>query len=342
MVNIGIIGVGYWGINLVRNFYQCKGVRVHSVCDSDLKRKDYICKTYGRDIGFTVNYEDLLKNDDIDAIVIATPAITHYKIAKDSLLSDKHVFVEKPLAMNILESKELIDVSEERKTVLMVGHTFLYNAAVKKLKEYVNGNEFGQIYYIYSQRLNFGIVRQDINAMWNFAPHDISIVLYLMGMDPIRVSARGLSYLQKDIQDVVFLNLDFSNKVSAYIHVSWLDYNKVRKMTIVGNKKMAVYDDADPVAKIKIYNQGNLRNDGSISFDKSKDLGGSQPARRLSDLFIPEIEYAEPLKVECSHFIESITKTRKPLSDGLNGLQVVRVLAAAQRSLANGGIAVDL
>ena len=342
MVNIGIIGVGYWGINLVRNYSQCKGAKVHSVCDSNVERKNYIEENYGNDIRFTLDYKNLLKHHDIDAVIISTPAMTHYKIAKDCLLSDKHVFVEKPLAMNVMECKELIDISEEREKVLMVGHTFLYNTAVNKLKEYMDGNELGQIYYIYSQRLNLGIVRQDINAMWNFAPHDISIILYLMGMDPVSVSASGLSYLQKNIQDVVFLNLGFSNKVSSHIHVSWIDSNKVRKMTIVGAKKMAVYDDTEPVAKIKIYEHKKPKENTPKSFDEFKDFGKFQLVRRAGDLFIPRIKYVEPLKIECSHFIECITKKIKPLSDGLNGLQVVKVLEAAQRSLDNGGMSIDL
>ena len=243
---------------------------------------------------------------------------------------------------NVLECKELIDISEERKKILMVGHTFLYNAAVNKLKEYINRDEFGRIYYIYSQRLNFGIVRQDINAMWNFAPHDISIVLYLIGMDPIRINARGLVCLQRDIQDVVFLNLDFPNGVSSHIHISWLDPNKVRKMTIVGSKKMAIYDDMDPIAKIRIYDQRKTKDDAQRSFGEFKDFGEFQLARRVGDVFMPQIEYVEPLKLECSHFIECIRDNLKPLPDGLNGLRVVKILEAAQKSLDNDGISINL
>ncbi len=337
MVNIGVIGCGYWGPNLLRNFTQIKGVQVGKACDIDEKRLDYIKGRYPHLKG-TKDYKRLLRDQNIEAIVIATPVASHYLLTKESLWAGKDVLVEKPLALTSTQCRELIKLAKGKKRILMVGHTFLYNAAVRRLREYIRSGELGEIYYIYSHRLNLGKVRRDVNALWNFAPHDISIILYLLGKMPKSVHARGSSYIQKGIEDVVFLSLDFPGRITVHIHMSWVDPIKVRKMTVVGSKKMVVYDDTHPDEKIKVYD----RRFEKVFFQDIETFGEFQLKLRAGGVYSPEIEFIEPLKVECSHFIECIRKRKSPLTNGENGLRVVEILEAAQKSLKNQGRPVRL
>lgn len=336
-MNMAVIGVGYWGGNLARVLFQLPTCRLHSVCDIRQKCLEYFKRSFPT-VETSLDYKTLLKDREIEAVVVATEAQYHYQIAKDCLEAGKHTLVEKPLSLTSRECRELIEIAEKRKRVLMVGHTFEYNAAVRKLKEYVVNGELGKIYYIYSSRLNLGKIRQDINAMWNFAPHDISIILYLMGCEPIMVSAQGLCCIQEGIEDVVFMHLEFPNGVSAHIHISWLDPNKVRKMTVVGSKKMIIYDDIESDAKIQVYDKGIDKKKLEESLGEFETFGDFQLLLRAGDIHMPKIDFVEPLKVECSHFIECVKEGRKPLTDGYDGLRVVKVLEAAQRSLDNGGI----
>lgn len=336
-MNVGIIGVGYWGPNLVRVFSGFASIGKIEICDLNNNNLNKIRKMFP-DIKVYNDYYFILNNPEIDAVVIATPAATHFEIGKKALMHGKHVFIEKPLALSVKECEELVAIAENKKRILMVGHTFLYNSAVRFLKEYIDTGEMGSLYYIYSQRLNLGRVRNDINAMWNFAPHDISIILYLIGQSPVAVDARGFSYLQEGIEDVVFITLYFPEKRCAHIHVSWLDPNKVRRMTIVGQNKMAVYDDVLIDEKIKIFDKGISRKNISESLGGAVDFGEFQLIQRAGDVFIPKLEFQEPLKAEASHFIECIEKKTVPLTDGLHGLEVVKILECAQRSLKNNGI----
>jgi predicted dehydrogenase len=336
-MNIAVIGVGYWGANLARVLFQLPSANLHSVCDIRKERLDYVKSTFPT-VETTADYRSLLKNKEIEAVVVATEAQFHYQIAKECLEAGKHTLVEKPLSLTSQECRELIEIAERRNRILMVGHTFEYNAAVRKLKEYIVGGELGKIYYIYSSRLNLGKIRRDINAMWNFAPHDISIILYLMESEPIKVSAQGLCCIQKGIEDVVFMHLEFADGVSAHIHISWLDPNKVRKMTIVGSKKMVIYDDIESDAKIQVYDKGIDKKDLRESLGKFETFGDFQLLLRAGDIYMPKIDFVEPLKVEFSHFVECIREGRKPLTDGYDGLRVVKVLEAAQKSLESGGI----
>jgi len=336
-MNVAVIGVGYWGANLARVFFQLSGAKLHSVCDIIKERLDYIKSSFPT-VETTPDYRNLLKNREIEAVVVATEAQFHYQIAKECLEAGKHTLVEKPLSLTSRECRELIEIAKRRNRILMVGHTFEYNAAVRKLKEYVIGGDLGEIYYIYSSRLNLGKIRQDINALWNFAPHDISIILYLMESEPIRVAAQGLCCIQKGIEDVVFMHLEFASGVSAHIHISWLDPNKVRKMTVVGSKKMVVYDDIESDAKIQIYDKGIDKKDLKKSLGKFETFGDFQLLLRAGDIYMPKIDFVEPLKVECSHFVECVREGRKPLTDGYDGLRVVKVLETAQKSLESGGI----
>jgi len=322
VVNLAVLGIGYWGPNLLRNFSQIDGVTVAAVCDADTARLAYIHQRYPGP-RLIEDYRDVLADPSIDAVVVALPAKLHYKIAMEALEAGKHVFVEKPLALSSEECLQLIHMAEKRDRVLMVGHTFEYNPAVNVLKEEVEKGALGEIRYINSQRLNLGKIRQDVNAMWNLAPHDISIILYILQQEPLAVSARGVSYIQDGIEDVVFIDLVFESGARAHIHVSWLDPVKVRRMTVVGNKKMAVFDDMEE-NKLKIYDEGI-------------DMFGGEVSYRRGDVAVPSIDLREPLNIECSHFIHCITNHEKPRTDGHDGFRVTKVLEAAQESLRQHG-----
>ncbi len=341
MVNVGIIGLGYWGPNLLRNFYQLSQVKVCECCDLRREKLEYVKNSYPT-VRISEDYLYMLSNPEVDAIVVATPPLTHYRIAKQALLHNKHVLVEKPLVLESKRAQELINIAEKRDKVLMVGHTFEYNAAVRKIKEYLKSGTVGDIYYIYAQRLNLGRVRQDVNVMWNLAPHDISIVLYWLEEEPFRVAAKGITRLQKGLEDVVFMNLDFSGGKSVHIHVSWIDPNKVRRITIVGSEKMIVYDDTSSDAKVQIFDKGITRQTLNNNLGKYDDFGKFQLIKRAGDILIPQINFLEPLSVECSHFIECIQDGKRPLSDGEDGLRVIRVLEAAEKSLKARGIPVEV
>ena len=341
MIGIGVVGVGYWGPNLIRNFAASDGCTLIGVADLDEGRLERIGDLYPK-VTTTTRFQDLLDNDEIQGIVLATPADSHFEMAVRVLQAGKGVFVEKPLASSVTECEELVNLARQQKKVLMVGHTFEYNAAVKRVEEYIRNQELGEIYYIYSQRLNLGVVRRDVDAMWNLAPHDVSIALRWLGEMPVAVNAQGYTYLQEGVEDVVYLNLEFASGVAVHIHVSWLDPGKVRRMTVVGSRKMVVYDDASTEAKIQLFDKGIDRQhiDGSLgSFDS---FGKFQLIQRAGDVLIPQIDFIEPLKVECAHFIECIVEGKTPVTDGENGLRVVKVLEAASQSLARGGSSVEI
>jgi predicted dehydrogenase len=327
VLNLAVLGIGYWGPNLLRNFSQIEGVTVVAVCDTDTSRLADIRPKYPQ-LRLIEDYREVLTDSSIQAVAIALPAKLHYEIAKEAFQAGKHVFVEKPLALSSEECLQLIHVAEENNKVLMVGHTFEYNAAVNVLKNEIQKGKLGEICYINSQRLNLGKIRQDVNVMWNLAPHDISIILYILQQEPLAVSARGVSYIQDGIEDVVFIDLVFESGVRAHIHGSWLDPVKVRRMTIVGSKKMAVYDDMEE-NKIAVYDAGIDETDVGFSY------------RRGSTRF-PEVNYLEPLNVECGHFIHCIADHQKPRTDGYDGLRVIKVLEAAQRSLRQNGKEIKL
>jgi len=341
MTGIGVVGAGYWGPNLIRNFAAAESCALAGVADLDEGRLARMKNSYPK-ITVTTRFQDLLDNPEIQGIALSTPANTHYELARQVLEAGKNVFVEKPLAQTVAECEDLIRLAGERNRVLMVGHTFEYNAAVQRVEEYIRNQELGEIYYIYSQRLNLGVVRQDVNAMWNLAPHDISIALRWLGAMPAAVNAQGYTYLQEGVEDVVYLNLEFADGVAVHIHVSWLDPGKVRRMTVVGSEKMVVYDDASTEAKIQLFDKGIDRQhiDGSLGdFDS---FGKFQLIQRAGDVLIPRIDFVEPLKVECAHFVECIAQNKTPITDGENGLRVVKVLEAATQSLAQGGVSVEI
>lgn len=334
MVNVGVIGCGYWGPNLVRNLNRLEGVKLRALCDVEANRLQRVAHDYQVDYT-TQDVSQIMSDAAIDAVVVATPATTHYELVRQSLLNGKSVLVEKPLALRVSEAEELVALADERGLVLMVGHVFLYNEAVNRLKEYIQSGELGNVYYLYSQRLNLGRLRRDVNAMWNFAPHDISIVLHLLEEMPTTVSANGLCYIQPDIEDVVFMQMNFPSGVSAHIHISWLDPLKVRRMTVVGDKKMVVYDDVSTDTKLCLYDRGVVKMPTADSPRDFESFSAFQLLIHRGDVHIPAIKFTEPLYNECQHFIDCVREGRRPLTDGLSGLKVVKVLAAADESLCN-------
>ncbi len=329
MVNVGIVGCGYWGPKHIRNFHELTEANLTVVCDLKEERLQQIRNQYPY-IATTSDFTDLLQ-DSVDAVVVATPVSTHYQLAKEALLHNKHVLVEKPMTCNSAEAMELIELAEKQNRVLMVGHIYEYHPAVDFLRQLVESGELGEIYGVDAARLNLGLFQPDVNVLWDLGPHDICIVLCLLDQEPIAVSARGASYIHPDICDVAYLEIIFSSGARAHIHLSWLDPRKVREITIVGSQKMALYDDVSEAEKIRIYDKGlavPTDNEGAITWP---------PRYRYGDVTIPFISNGEPLKLECKHFLRCITEGLRPRSDGWAGLRVVNILEAANRSLLNGG-----
>lgn len=334
MSEIAVVGIGGWGKNLARNYFQIGEANLRYVCDLDEKKLEVALSQYPG-VRTTTDFDEMLKDPELDAVVIATTGPTHYDLAKKALLAEKDVYVEKPFVLEVEQAQELIELAESTNRILMVGHLLEYHPVVVKLKEMIESGDLGDIYYVYSQRLNLGTVREDENALWNFAPHDISVILYLLGKEPVDISARGQSYLQDGVEDVVFCTLTFPDNSMANIQVSWLDPHKVRKLTIVGSNKMAVFDDLEANEKLKVYDKG-----AQLSSDY--DTYAEYIGLRFGDITIPYIRTGEPLRAECMHFLECISNRTQPVSDGYDGLRVVRVLDAAQRSLKMNGAPVSL
>jgi predicted dehydrogenase len=329
-MKLAVIGCGYWGPNLVRNFVQSNKVRELICCDLDQKRLDRMKGLYPS-VEVLTDYKKLLQMSDLDGVAIATPVKIHHPIAKEFLAQGKHVFIEKPLTHSYETALELIKLAEEKQSVLMVGHTFEYTAAVNKVKEIIASGELGKILYISCTRVNLGLFQPDINVVWDLAPHDISIILYLMGEVPVSVNSQGKAHFNHEIEDVATTTLNFKNGLIAFIHNSWLDPNKIRRTTIVGSRKMLVYDDIEAQEKIKIFDKGV---EVPPYYDTFADF---QYSYRYGDIHSPRIDDYEPLKKVCNHFIECIKQGRTPLSDGYSGLRVVSILEAANKSLKLNG-----
>lgn len=332
MPNIAVVGIGSWGQNLARVFNQLENL--YMCCDSDNKKIAKFKKVY-HNVIFTESYVDVLNDKKVDGVVIAAPAIKHYELAKKALNKEKPVFIEKPITLNSKEAEELVEIAYHKRVPLMVGHLLKYHPAVIKIKDLIDKGELGEIYYMYSQRVNLGTIRKDENALWSFAPHDLSVMLYLLGDNIESISTRGECYLQKDIEDVVFLNVQYKNKMMANIQLSWLDPYKERKLTIVGSKKMVAFDDMQHTEKIKIYDKGVNKEPGYESY-------GDYLTLRFGDIHIPKIDMTEPLKLECQHFIECVRDKKTPHTDGKEGVEVVRLLEKAQESMKNRGIPVKV
>lgn len=333
-VTLGVIGAGYWGPNLVRNFATLPQSQVRIICDQDRKALDHLRSSYPQ-LSFSLDWREVLDSPEIQAVVIATPTSTHYEIALEALTKGKDVFVEKPLASTVAQAEELSAEAEKRGRILMVGHLMLYHPALVRLRELIQEGELGEILYLYSRRVNLGKIRKNENALLSFAPHDISAALYLLGSDPTEVWARGEAYIQPDVADVVFLNIVFPNRVMAHIHVSWLDPHKRRELTVVGSKQMAVFDDMSTTEPVRVYDKGVLEPGTYVSYGDSLGI-------RTGDIWIPRIDMQEPLRLECLHFLACVRDRKRPLTDGRHGIQVVRVLEKAQVSLRQKGIPVTV
>jgi predicted dehydrogenase len=329
MIEVAVVGVGGWGKNLARNYSQIAHAKLRYICDLDQKKLDQLKPQYP-DTRLTRDLDEVLQDPHVQAVIIATTGPSHFPLGKRALEAGKDVYIEKPFTLEVGHAEELIRIAEARGRILMVGHLLEYHPVVERLRKMIMSGELGDIYYIYSQRLNLGTIREDENALWNFAPHDISSILYMLGLEPSDVSARGQCYLQKDIEDVVFLSLNFNGKAMAHIQVSWLDPHKIRKITVVGSKKMAVFDDLDANEKLRIYDKGAHVSTEYNTFAEYIGL-------RFGDITVPYIKVGEPLRLECLHFLDCVQNRKQPLSDGYDGLRVVQVLDAAQRSLKSNG-----
>ncbi|MGH8250853.1 MAG: Gfo/Idh/MocA family protein [Steroidobacteraceae bacterium] len=333
-VQVAVVGVGGWGKNLARNFHQLPEADLRYVCDLDQAKLDQLARQLpGAQL--TRDFDAVLRDPVVQAIVVATPAPRHHAICKQALEAGKDVYVEKPFTLEVAHAEELIALAERQQRILMVGHLLEYHPVVTCLREMIGREELGRLYYVYSQRVNLGTVRGDENALWNFAPHDISVIMFLLGAAPTDVAARGQCYLQKGVEDVVFLTMNFGGRAMAHVHVSWLDPHKIRKLTLVGDRKMAVFDDLEATEKLRIYDKGAKVNQDYSTFAEYVGL-------RFGDITMPYIKVGEPLQIECRHFLDCVRTRSQPVSDGQDGLRVVKVLDAAQRSLRRNGEPVAL
>jgi predicted dehydrogenase len=334
-LSIGVVGLGYWGPNLARNFSQIQGCRLGALCDLDAVRLEKMRLLYPEAPTYSC-FREMLANADLDAVAVATPVPHHFPVAKAALLAGKHVLLEKPMAASVAECEELIELSEERGLSLMVGHTFLYSAPIQMIKKIIEAGELGEIQYINSQRLNLGLFQKDINVVWDLAPHDLSIILHLLGKSPHFVNCQGNAHITPGIEDVSNLSLSFPSGQFATVQSSWLEPRKVRQMTIVGTRKMIVYDDIEPMEKIRIYDTRIERPPHYESF------GEFHYSYHYGDSFVPYIEQSEPLRQMCQHFIACMITGDRPLSCGKSGLEVLRILEASSKSLRANGAAVSV
>jgi predicted dehydrogenase len=330
---VGVIGCGYWGPHLIRNLHDIGEADLLAVSDSRPDRLQYVASRYPG-VRLYTDHRQLLATD-VDAVVVATPIHTHYSLARDALLASKDVLVEKPLATSVSEGAELVQLARERGRVLMAGHTFVYNPAVGELRRLVREGGLGRIYYGDAARLNLGLFQQHANVLWDLAPHDISILMHVLGDQPVAVSARGSAFVCDGVHDVCYLELQFSSGASANVHVSWLDPDKVRRLTLVGDRRMAVFDDVSSTSKLRIYDRG-------VERPAVDNYGEFEVAYRHGEIVIPYIAWREPLRLECEHFVDCVRSGSRPLSDGEQGLAVVAALEAAERSLHGGGLRVPV
>jgi predicted dehydrogenase len=319
-VRVGVIGWGYWGPKITRNLASLPWVTVAAVADRDPHRLEAVQRDFPG-IETTTSATDIFCSD-VDGVVIATPVLSHYDLAKQALMSGKHVLVEKPLTASVVQAEELVALARARNLTLMVGHTFEYSPAVNELRKLIQSGELGHIYSVHTERLNLGLFRSDIDVIWDLAPHDVSILMYLLGHKPVHVDALAHAHLRHNVYDTAHLHLEFPQGTTAYTHVSWLYPCKTRRVTVVGDQRMAVYDDTNPSEMIRVYNKGaDIRSDPGVSY-------------RFGATTIPYIEWDEPLRIECADFIESIRTGATPRANGSVGLEVVRVLEEVHEVLA--------
>ncbi|HOO21628.1 MAG TPA: Gfo/Idh/MocA family oxidoreductase [Kiritimatiellia bacterium] len=334
MINIGVIGYGYWGPNLVRNFLECGAAEVKAVSDLRADRLKQVAGRYPA-VKTTADHRELLADPGVDAVAIATPVSSHYDLALQALQAGKHVLVEKPFTATVEQGRRLVEEADRRRLTLMVDHTFLFTPAVRKVKELVDAGELGRLYYYDSVRVNLGLFQHDVNVLWDLAVHDLSIMDFILGSAPQAVSATGVAHVDGQPEDMAFLTCYFPERVIAHFHVNWLAPVKIRRTLIGGDRKMIVYDDLEPSEKIKVYDKG-------ITVNEPDGVYRMMVGYRTGDMWAPQLATTEALREEARHFIDCIENGRRPLTDGAAGLDVVRILEAASTSMRNRGQPVEL
>lgn len=335
MIGISVIGYGYWGPNLVRNFSQVPEARVVSVCDQRADRRAHVESVYPA-IRTCSDVRDVWSNPTVQAVAIATPVSSHYELALQALRAGKHVFVEKPFTTTSAQAERLIEEAEKRQLTLMVDHTFVYTSAVRKIKELVDSGSIGKVHYYDSVRINLGLFQHDVNVLWDLAVHDLSIMDYLFERSPVTIAATGMAHVPGQPENLAYLTCYFDNSLIAHFHVNWMAPVKVRQTLVGGSQKMIVYDDIEMSEKIKVYDKGITLSDNPA------DIYQLKVGYRAGDMWAPRLDNIEALQLEANHFVDCIINTRKPLTDGVVGLRVVRILEAASQSIANRGAPIDL
>lgn len=330
-VGVAVVGCGYWGPNLVRNFFETPECRVTAICDASPERLSLMSRRHPS-VAATQRFDDLLQNPAVDAIALATPVHTHAALARRALHAGKHVLVEKPLTTSSAEAEELVELAARKRLVLMVDHTFIYTGAVQRIKQLLEGGELGGLYYYDSVRVNLGLVQHDVSVIWDLAAHDFSIMDYLIQQRPRGVSAVAAAHLPGGLADVAYLTVFFDNSLIAHFHVNWLSPVKVRQVLIGGDRRMVLYDDIEPTEKVKVYDRGVQWTEDPTEARRERLV-----AYRTGDMYAPKFDQTEALRRECGHFMSCITTGHTPLTDGVAGLRTVRLLEAAERSLAQGG-----
>ncbi len=334
MQGVGLVGVGYWGSNYLRVLREFDDFPLVAVCDNNPRNLD-AAKAKGVQRLYS-DVAQLAADKEVGAVVVSTPARTHYAVVKPLLEAGKHVLVEKPLATSSKDALELAELAKKKNVVLMVGHIFLFNGAVRKVKELVDSGAIGKINYAYATRTGLGPIRNDVNALWDLACHDVYILGHLIGARPVSVMARGGSFVRSDIEDIVFLTLEYPGNVLASVHVSWLDPVKIRKLTIVGTSKMVVFDDIQVTEPVRVFDKG-------VSVEpKGAEFGEVKALVRDGDIVSPKVVMREPLKAEVEHFYDCVRNGKKPVADGMAGYETVKVLEAAQKAVGAGGAKVEI
>jgi predicted dehydrogenase len=328
-VKVGLVGYGYWGPNLLRNLHETDGVEVKRCVDLRPERRAAASKRYPT-VQVSAGADEILNDSEIDAVVLATPVFTHYDLARRALEANKHVLVEKPMTRTVKEAEELIKLAGAKDLVLMVDHTFVYTGAVRRMKEIIDAGELGELYYFDSVRVNLGLFQHDVDVIWDLAPHDVSILTYLIPEKPKSVSAVGADHTGRELVDVAYLTLHFANNFIAHFHVNWLSPVKVRQNLIGGSRRMVVYDDMEPSEKVRVYDRG-------IQVRSQEGIYKALVDYRMGDVWSPKLDVREALSVECEHFVNCVRTRKNANSDGESGLRVVKILEAASASIANGG-----
>jgi len=335
-LKVGVIGCGYWGPNLIRNFNENRHTSVAAICDLNASRLNMMQVKYPQ-ARTSTDYRSVLRDDNINAVAVSTPVFSHYKIAKEALEAGKHILVEKPLTAKVRDAEKLVELAYKKGLVLLVDHTFIYTGAVRYIKKIVDDGDLGDICYFDSVRINLGLFQHDVNVIWDLAPHDLSIMDFLLSEQPVSVIATGASHTPGGLADVAYVTLELRSNLIAHFHVNWMSPVKIRKIIIGGTKKMAVFDDLDPSEKVKIYNKGI-----SMSNASEKKMHQTLIEYRMGDMLAPAVDTREALAVEVEHFADCIINKAAPLSGGDSGLRIVRILEAAEKSLKKGGVKIYL